>query len=369
MDSRSKLFERVFDLSEAWPGAWFEEVIERSAELRQVTEVIGRNTMGLALVAGARIAGLSIDPRFPGLTSVEYSFAGEVETREALIPDFRRRIGTLLLKPLTANPLPKNPSAEQLQTYIGGRYLLEASLFGVRVVELRVGRTRSDISVDFSELRHTLSLKEFREVIDDRVRSELGLFEPERSASINLALVDVAAAANANREWDATITLLTPWLTPISILLRSGEAEELGSEVHERLSAGLELLGSAYANSGDTDSACEVFRLGVQWAGESSQAAVLYLRLADTSMSSERHGEAIGLLRRAITLGASESDALPRLAHCYLERRQYLASMVCLQLALDAGTPPASVEALEAEVRDRLAEPWVAFEALLGLKP
>lgn len=359
--------ERVFDLSQAWPGAWFEEVLSQSDELQKVSELIGRNTMGLALVAGARITSLSVDPHFPDLTSLEYSFGGEGEVNHTFVADFRRRIGAMLLRPITPRPLPKQPTTEELQTYIGGRYLLEASLFGVAAVELRVGPTRSEIAIDFSELRHELSLQEFRDVIDDRVRSELGLLDSDDSASIDLAIAEEAEEANARQDWDATIEMLTPWLTPVTMLLRTGEAEGLGPDVLERLSVGLELLGTAYANSGDTDAACEVLRLGVQWEGEGPRARDLYLSLGDACMSGGKHGEAIGVLRRAISLGAAESESLPRLAKCFLERGQYLASIVCVQRALRAGATRTSVQDVELAARARLGGAWTSFEALLGL--
>ena len=367
MAEKPGALERVFDLSETWPGAWFEDVISQSEELRKVSELIGRNTTGLALVAGARIASLSVDPHFPDLTALEYSLGGEGEVHHTFVADFRRRIGAMLLRPIIPRPLPKEPTIEELQTYIGGRYLLEASLFGVEPIELRVGPSWSEIAIDFSELRHELSLEEFRDVIDDRVRSELGLLESEDTPSIDLALAEEAQEANARQDWDATIDMLTPWLTPVTMLLRSGEAEGLGPDVVECLSVGLELLGTAYVNSGDADAACEVLRLGIQWEGEGPRARDLYLRLGDACISGGKHGEAIGLFRRAISLGAAESEALPRLAKCFFEREQYLASMVCVQRALRAGATRTSVQDVELELRVRLSGSWTSFEALLGL--
>ena len=116
-----------------------------------------------------------------------------------------------------------------------------------------------------------LALEDFRDVLDERVRSELGL-DRQDDVAIDLAVVDQAEEANAHGNWGATVAMLNPWLTPISMLLRTGEAESLAEDVHGRLSTSLDLLGTAYANMGELDAANEVLRLGIQWAGESGKA-------------------------------------------------------------------------------------------------
>ena len=46
---------RVYDLSTAHPDGWFEEVLAQSNDFEKACEIIGRSTLGLALIAGARI--------------------------------------------------------------------------------------------------------------------------------------------------------------------------------------------------------------------------------------------------------------------------------------------------------------------------
>ena len=98
----------------------------------------------------------------------------------------------------------------------------------MRPIELRHDIGLSEITLEFSGVRHVLTLEDFRDVIDERVRAELGLGQQADEMAIDLALVDQAEQANANDNWGATVAILTPWLTPISMLLRTGEAEELG---------------------------------------------------------------------------------------------------------------------------------------------
>jgi tetratricopeptide (TPR) repeat protein len=356
---------RVYDLSAARPDRWFEEVLDQSNDFKKACELIGRSTLGLALVAGARILSLTANPHSEDLTTVEFSIGQDPTVRQVPLSEFRETIGQFLLTPLQSWNLPDNPDVEALQAHIGGRYMLEASLFEVEPLELRHDLGLSEIALQFNELRHVLALEDFRDVLDERVRSELGLDRQDDNA-IDLAVVDQAEDANAHGNWGATVALLNPWLSPISMLLRTGEAESLSEDVHGRLSVSLDLLGTAYANMGELDAANEVLRLGIQWAGESGKAGGLFLALGRASVAGEKHGEAIGLLRRAIRLGAEERDALPLLAQSLSAREQSLAAIVCNERARELGANAAELEALGAELQARLGEAWPRFQAWMS---
>jgi len=356
---------RVYDLSAARPERWFDEVLEQSRDFEKACDLIGRSTLGLALIAGARILSLTANPHSEALTTVEFSIGQDPTVRQAPLSEFRQTIGQFLLTPLQSWSLSDDPDVEALQAHIGGRYMLEAALFNVEPLELRHDVGLSEVTLKFNGLRHVLALEDFRDVLDERVRSELGLDQQE-DAAIDLTVVDQAEEANAQGNWGATVAMLNPWLTPISMLLRTGEADGLTEDVHGRLSTSLDLLGTAYANMGELDAANEVLRLGIQWAGESGKAGGLFLALGRASVASEKHGEAIGLLRRAIRLGAEERDALPLLAQSLSAREQSLAAMVCNERARDLGAKAADLDAVGAELRTRLGDAWPRFQAWMS---
>lgn len=356
---------RTFDLSASRPDAWFDEVLEQSKDFERACEIIGRSTLGLALIAGARIRSLTANPHSQDRTIVEFSLGQDPTVQQLPLPAFRRTIGQSLLTPLESWFLPEEPDVEALQSYIGGRYLLEASLFELQPLELRYELGLSEVALQFNGLRHVLALDDFRDVLDERVRSELGL-DRQNDATMDLAVVDEAEKANAHGNWAATVAMLNPWLTPISMLLRTGESETLSEEIHGRLSVSLDLLGTAYAKLGELDAANEVLRLGIQWAGESGKAGSLFLALGRASVASDKHGEAIGLLRRAIRLGAEEREALPLLARSMAAREQRLAAMVCIEQAraLDADIP--ELNAARAEIEAGLGGAWARFHAWMS---
>jgi tetratricopeptide (TPR) repeat protein len=356
---------QVYDLSPARPDGWFDEVLKQSKDFEKACELIGHNTLALALIAGARVLSLTANPHSQDLTTVEFGIGEDPTVRQLPLPEFREIIAQRLLAPLQNQNLPQDADSEALQAHIGGRYMLEASLFHVKALELKHELGLSEITLEFNEVRHVLSLDDFREVLDERVRSELGLGRQD-DAAIDLALVAQAEEANAYGNWGATIALLNPWLAPISTLLRTGEAQSLSEDIHGRLSTSLELLSAAYAKTGEHEAANEVLRLGVQWAGESGKAGSLFLTLGRASVESEKHGEAIGLLRRAIRLGAEERDALPLLAQSLAARDQNLAAMVCAERASEAGADAAEVRAVKARLGARLGDAWPRFQAWMS---
>lgn len=359
----------VFDLATARPEGWYEQILEQSPDFERAGQLIGRNTLGLALVAGARIASLTPHPQAQDLTTVEFSIGVDPTNHQVGLPQFRETIARYLLAPLPNTALPEDPDVEALQAHIGGRYMLESALFQVRPIELRCDLGLSEVTLEFNGVRHVLALEDFRDVIDERVRAELGLGQPADEAAIDLALVDEAEQANANGDWNTTVAMLTPWLTPISMLMRTGESEELSADVHGRLSEGLDLLGTAYANIGELDAANEVLRLGVQWAGESSKAGDLFFTLGRASLAAGKHGEAIGLLRRAMRLGVEEVAVMPLLARSLAAREQTLAAMVCVERARalgSTGESTGSVDELERHLEQALGESWTRFAAFMS---
>lgn len=355
----------VHDLAAARPDGWLDDVLDKSGDYDRVAQIIGRTTLGLALVAGIRISSLAVDPAFPELTIVEYLLTDTQDARQSTLTEFRRRIASHLLVPLQDKPLPAEPSTEQIQAHIGGRYLLAASLFEVEPMALELKEPHSEITVEFSEIRQVLPLEHFRYIIDERIRSELGVTESGEPNPFDLEVVERAEQLFAKGDWGATIESLGPLLAPVSMLLRTGEAAVLSAEVHETLSRGLELLGTAYANNDQLTTASEVLRLGVQWVGDSDKAPDLYLSLGNACMRAGNPGEAIGLLRRALKLGAEPSVALPALAECLHEREQYLAALVCLDRALSAGANAEALRAVRELVTAQLGDSWHAYERWL----
>ena len=91
---------RVFDLAAARPEGWYEQVLQQSPDFERAGQLIGRNTLALALIAGARIASLTPHPQAQNLTTVEFSIGADPTNRQVGLPEFRETIAQYLLAPL-----------------------------------------------------------------------------------------------------------------------------------------------------------------------------------------------------------------------------------------------------------------------------
>jgi tetratricopeptide (TPR) repeat protein len=101
-----------------------------------------------------------------------------------------------------------------------------------------------------------------------------------------------------------------------------------------------------------------VLRLGIQWGQDAVSTADLFIALADARLLADSPGEAIGLLRRALTLGAAKASVLSKLARAFALCKRYLAAAVCLEDALAAGVDPSALEDIRVEIEQILGAAW-----------
>ncbi|HBQ11032.1 MAG TPA: hypothetical protein DEF51_07585, partial [Myxococcales bacterium] len=128
------------------------------------------------------------------------------------------------------------------------------------------------------------------------------------------------------------------------------------------LAEALGMLGSAFVDLGRTEWAQEVLRLGIQWGQDQLEvSADLFRRLGGAYVAEERHGEAIGLFRRALALGAPRSEVLPALARSFLARDRHIAAILCAEDALAAGASQDAVRDVRTKAKEVLGTPWERF--------
>jgi tetratricopeptide (TPR) repeat protein len=114
-----------------------------------------------------------------------------------------------------------------------------------------------------------------------------------------------------------------------------------------------------------TDWAEDVLRLGIQFGQELEAAGPLFGLLGRVRVSTERYGEAIGLLRRALTLGGDRATLLVDLAQCFLARERYVAALACLDDATAAGARGERVDSLRGDVERGLGPAYQRYCAAL----
>jgi len=341
--------ERAFGLDAVRTDGWFERIGEGIGSFQALCEIVGEAFFAFSMITGARITALTVDRRNPDNTIVDFVVGPQTEEDEdpadpqrLTLADFRQRlVGALLADEILSDITPAAPEKESdveaLQQHIGVRYLLLAPIYGYSLRKLIVKGTTSTLLVLSDGEEQSLDLLDFRARVRSHVREELERASVGQRSAIDLTKVGEAELAAESSDHTRVLQLLASWPAPLAIFLRTPEGQMLAPEARSLIAKGLGLLGSACVELGEPQQGEEVLRLGIQYAQDGPVASDLFRRLGHAMQTTGRHAEAIGPLRRAISLGASPKAVWPMLAKCFLERERYLAALTCVREARSAG--------------------------------
>jgi len=371
----SEKAQRRFDLDAVRTDGWFERIGEGIGSFQALCEIIGERFFAFSIIVGARITALTVDRRNPELSLVDF-VVGAGESEDGLDPqrltlaDFRRRlVGALLVEDDKRAPEPAQDSdIEVIQLFIGVRYLLLAPLYGYSLRELVLGDKKSaEIVLSHDGVEETHELDGFRTKIRALVREELERVATGARSAIDLSKVTEAESASLRKEWAKVVQLLGTWPAPLAIFLRTPEGQLITPDARALIAKGLGLLGTACVNLGDAEQAEEVFRIGIQYVQEGIGAADLFRRLGEALLGSDRPGEAIAPLRRALAFGGPPAQVLPSLARALSRRKRWVAAYACLRDALEAGVAEREIAEELRATESALGVPLTAWKAsLLG---
>jgi tetratricopeptide (TPR) repeat protein len=360
----------VIDLSEVRTDGWFEQLSDEIPEFEQLCELLGSRFVAFSFIAGVRITAIAYDPQAPDSSQVDFALGESEETERLTLSEFRDRLGTALAHS-DAEPadLPNDPSVEDVRACIGRRYLLLAPVFGIRVSALHLEDDVPMVEVDLGHAREEISVQGLRDILDNAVRAEVARARPAAPFSIDFKRIPQAEEAIKGGDYDEVITLLGAWPGPLSMFLRTPQGQALGRPERSRLVKALGLLGQAYLHRQQIDWAEDVLRLGIQFGQELEAAGPLFGWLGRVRVDSERYGEAIGLLRRALTLGGDRAALYYDLARCFVERKRFVAALACLDSAAAAGGRNEAMSALRARVEQALGPAYRRYLEALSDPP
>lgn len=360
---------RSFSLESVRTDGWFERIGEGIGSFQALCEIVGERFFAFSVIVGARITALTVDRRSPEQTLVDFVVgppeAADLEPQRLTLADFRRRlVGALLVDEPDPASEPVDPDdTEQIQLFIGVRYLLLAPLFGYSLAELEIDDDGPKINIVSDGASETLELTVFRARLRGHVREELERVAVGSRSAIDLSRVAEAESCAARGEWLKVVQLLGQWPAPLAIFLRTPEGQMLAPDARVLIAKGLGLLGSACVNLGEVDQAEEVFRIGIQYAQDGVAAADLFMRLGEALLVTERPGEAIGPLRRAMAFGGDPQKVFPRLAKALLRRERVVGALAALRAARDAGVAESELAEDVREVEKRLGAALTAWQA------
>ena len=321
----------IIDLADIRADGWFEQLASEIPEFEQLCQVLGARFVAFSFIAGVRITSISYDPHAPDSSLVDFALGESEHVERMSLGDFRERLGHALVEGDVEPPsLPDSPTDDDVRSCIGRRYILLAPIFGIRLASLRAGDGSPMVEVDLGHVREELAVEGLRDILDNAVRSEVSRARPAAPFSIDFKKIPLAEEANQRGDFNETIALLGAWPGPLSMFLRTPQGQALGRSERSKLVKALGLLGHAYLYKEQSDWAEDVLRLGIQFGQELEAAGPLYGLLGRARVVTYRPGEAIGLLRRALSLGAERAPLLADLARCFAARERYVAALACV---------------------------------------
>lgn len=373
----------VVDLRAVAADGWHERFLAGSPPFQQLAGIIGERFVAFSIIAGVRIAALAVDRHVREASLVDYALGEDPRIVRQPLGEFRIHVVELLqeAEPLEWRDVSAQPSEEELQSLIGLKAMLIAPIFGVslRQVELRpqglpiVALVHSTAlepppsalpwpqSSEEGALR--LPLDVLREWLADLVGEELETLQSRSRLSIDLQVLPEAEAALQRGDAETVITILQTWPALLGIMIRTQRLEDLPSVVFKRLARGLRALAEAYRLTSNQDMAEAVLRFGVQWAQAGPVADVLYRSMGELLLAQGRAEEAIGLFRRALTLGGPDGGLYFLIGQSLVASGRYVGGAGALELARAYGYPEQRVRELLDFVDEKTSGAWAAFRA------
>ncbi len=359
-----------YSLTSCGSGSWLPQLLTESEEAAILCEVLGAPFLGLALISGLRIHQVALEPHNLVASQIACTFDEEGAEEVILsVQELRQRLVRELEQRLSLRPrlsLPAEPSLEQLSECIGIELCFAAPYLNIAMRELSLSNEEAQVEFltsDEEALRW--ELQAFQQMLIERLRQQVdaGLTRPKLTPDQYQQLEE----AQAQEQWQLAVDILYPWYLRLSAHARVGKGvragkgvrfakgvEQGGSELAPAEVEHLELLAFSLQKLELVGYAEIIMRGALQLPAKAEAKAHIFRGLGVLLLEQKRAGEALGYLRRALSLGFPSKDILPDLAKCLADRRRFVAAAGCLERARSEGADAQAVNAALALVRDNL---------------
>jgi tetratricopeptide (TPR) repeat protein len=360
---------REISLSEVRADGWFTRVGQGSASFTQLLGLVGERPFAYSLIVGVQITSVLVDRRQLDSSLVSFVVGDDDAEHKMPLGEFKRRVTLALLEEEGPRPsIPEAHSIMDVHAFLGPRLVLLAALDNVKLDTLLLGDDGEvNIRFEIEDRSHEVPLADLEEGLLDRVREDASALAATTKSSFDLTQIPEAEARSSRGDWDGTIELLASWAGPLSMIIRTAEGQKLTAEVRSQLARALGLLGTAYAKRREFEQGETVLRLGIQWGQDGPATAELFYRLGLSAFDREESGEAIGHLRRALSLGHSRPEIMPKLARAFADRGRFVAAMTCVDEANALGCADEEIAETRARCASALGHAWETFRTYVPL--
>ncbi|MCA9581972.1 MAG: hypothetical protein KC416_09255, partial [Myxococcales bacterium] len=355
---------RTIPLDDVRADGWFERLGENSPNFAQLCDVMGEQFVAFAVIAGVRIRALTVDRGAISASVVEFSVGDGDDVQQATLGDLQRRLCVALL---SADEAPEghvsaNPTSAELRDMIGYRYVLLSPVFGVTLKALHVdGGKAPSVEIAVGDFTEELEVGSLREAIRARLRNELIALQNSQAAAVDVEVMKKAVEAGQRRDFQSVLGLMGPWVAPLSMMLRSPQGQNVDTSTRLAVVGALGFFAESLLElNQDHGGAEDVLRLAIQWAQRGDGAGRLFFLLGRVHVERNEMGQAIGALRRSLSLDGRRTDVLPLLARCYADRKRWVACALCAEEAQSLGVADEALSALQAEAAGALGPAWAS---------
>jgi len=338
--------EVVINLQEVRTDGWFERIGENISNFDKLCDLIGFRFLAYSIILGIQIRSLTLDPLTPANTTVEFS--GDDALLQTLpLNEFQVRVVQALLRlEQHIGPISLPLTDDKAVELIGQVFLFAAPLFDLSLKRLVwvPDSKRGVIGFVSASGFNFMDLIEFKAMIKQKLHRDLA-GTMEDPFQLDLTAVEQSRAAAKLGEHEKVIAALETWPGLLTTLQRSSAKHNLNEQQLDMIGEGLLLLGDAFRAKERFTWSEELYRLGLQFTREGSRAAQLFFKLGLLLNDRDRYGEAIGLLRRSLSLGLTEEEVYPALSDALLGTGRYFSAAIILDELLFKGNSSRQVAA------------------------
>jgi len=330
---------REFDLTPLTADGWYDHILSTVPALEKLASGLGDALVALALAAGFRITSAAVDRISGEINNVEWSRDGSGDNKDPIrgsgTPQtLRTEVLAVLVGEADAEAtLTNDPTVPDIRNFLGQRTILLCPLFGLTLRRLVLQNEEEFRVVVFhDDIEEIVPLRQLRRYLRTRV-VEVLQNDRNRGVAIDLSQAALAQTAFTENRFEEVVARLSPWLTTLSVLLRTPQGASLDPNAKSEFARALKILALSLREIRRADESEENLRLAVQYAHDTPSAAELYKAFAFSLRAAKRFAEAIGPLRRAQVLLPQDPEIPLDLTECFLRCNRTVAALGCLRLA------------------------------------
>lgn len=346
----SERLEGTISLESIQQDGWLDDVRAEAENFELVSRIIGERYLAYSILLGLQIDSIKNDQNKTDGTIVQFTADNEM-IQMLPLEQFKSQVTSVLLSigPQNSEEFSLPLTEQKALELIGELSLLVAPLFDISVQRLFAVKPdnilRSVISVKTPSGYSYLNLRDFHHLIVELIQRDLEKLGP---AQLSLELnADAALLAYQQQNWEEVISQLETWPGLLSTMLRSPAKKQLTADQLLHIAKGTQMLADVYQMQDNLTWAKEIYRLGIRYVENTTYGGPLYFALGLLHNNEGEFGQAIGYLRRALSLGDNPAQVYAALGKALLERKKVFGAYLAFK---EANTLGADIQLVEKEL-------------------